>query len=301
MKPIDQWSENDLQALISSGAEESLELEYKRSAALGRDSKSRSEISKDVSAFANSNGGLLIYGVIEDGRVPKGLDQGVDPAVLSREWLEQVIGSTIQPRIQGIKIKEIALSNALSAFVVDIPKATTFAPHQAGDQKYYRRFNFESVPMHDYEVRDALRRATVPELDLRFQATSHHDMHGCQVAITIGNASTEPSLYNSVSLWFELEIAPQNLPDMVAEDVVLIQNDEPIPIRHFRRLMMPPNHMPIYREQRFLLARAPLLLSGLGRPGRMGYMLSCPGFSGNWSGTALLNKDQVSFEFNRIG
>jgi hypothetical protein len=33
------------------------------------------------------------------------------------------------------------------------------APHQAPDKRYYKRQNFQSSPMEDYEVRDTLRRA----------------------------------------------------------------------------------------------------------------------------------------------
>src|SRR3989442_7947324 len=42
-------------------------------------------------------------------------------------------------------------------------QATTNAPHQAPDNKYYYRQNFQSVPMEDYQVRDTMRRATTPE------------------------------------------------------------------------------------------------------------------------------------------
>jgi len=33
------------------------------------------------------------------------------------------------------------------------------APHQAYDHRYYKRYNFQSIPMEDYEVRDLMRRS----------------------------------------------------------------------------------------------------------------------------------------------
>jgi hypothetical protein len=42
---------------------------------------------------------------------------------------------------------------------VQIAQATSRAPHQANDYRYYKRFNFESTPMEDYEVRDLMRRS----------------------------------------------------------------------------------------------------------------------------------------------
>lgn len=120
----------------------------------------KKEISKDVSAFANSAGGTIIYGVEEDKHFPTSIDNGFDPRDISKEWIEQVINSTINRRIDGIRIKEIALSgakNGRSIYAVSIPQSRR-APHMAADKRYYKRFNFESVPMEDYEVRDVSRR-----------------------------------------------------------------------------------------------------------------------------------------------
>ncbi len=60
MKDPSEWQEDDLQSLIDSGAEESITREFKRSDSLGvpgkpaLDEGKKTEISKDVSAMANS-------------------------------------------------------------------------------------------------------------------------------------------------------------------------------------------------------------------------------------------------------
>ena len=46
--------------------------------------------------------------------------------------------------------------------VVEIPKSLT--AHQARDLRYYRRYNFESVAMVDYEIRDVMNRQVSVEL-----------------------------------------------------------------------------------------------------------------------------------------
>src|SRR5581483_5756562 len=150
----------DLRRLIKDEVQESISLDYKDSRALSKDKKA--EICKDVSAFANSAGGQLVYGVTEDKHVPTGLDDGADPSV-TKEWLEQIIDSNVQPRIDGLLIHPIQLAKGLG-FVIDIPQATARAPHQAPDNRYYKRQNFQSAPMEDYEVKDAMRRATAPDL-----------------------------------------------------------------------------------------------------------------------------------------
>jgi len=152
----------DLERLITEGITESLTLDYKRSPALATDSKSRDELCKDVSAFANSAGGQIVYGMEDDKNVPTKLDDGVDPSI-TKEWIEQVLDSRIQPRIEGLVITPIQLAKGYG-FVLTIPQATSRAPHQAPDKKYYKRQNFQSSPMEDYEIRDTLRRATTPAL-----------------------------------------------------------------------------------------------------------------------------------------
>lgn len=71
--------EDDLELLISTGRQESIDLDYKSSAALQRTNGKKAEIRRAVSAFANSAGGVLVYGMKENGRVPTEIDLGVDP------------------------------------------------------------------------------------------------------------------------------------------------------------------------------------------------------------------------------
>src|SRR5947209_7915064 len=104
MKQPWEWNEDDLLALIANGTKESIELEYKECNALDQTDGKKNEVSKDISAFANSAGGTILYGMKENGHVPVQLDAGYDPMVISKEWLEQVINSRIQRRIDGIKI-----------------------------------------------------------------------------------------------------------------------------------------------------------------------------------------------------
>ena len=59
------WTEAKLQNFITSEIEESLTLEYKSAEALDRTETKKKEITKDVSAMANSAGGIIIYGIKE--------------------------------------------------------------------------------------------------------------------------------------------------------------------------------------------------------------------------------------------
>src|ERR1700758_3350430 len=102
MKSPSEWKEQDLQELINLKVEESLRLEFKRADSLDDANTKKTEISKDVSAFANSAGGTIVYGIAESKQKPSCAESlsPIDPSKYSKEWLEQIINSRIQPRIQ---------------------------------------------------------------------------------------------------------------------------------------------------------------------------------------------------------
>ena len=165
------WNENRLRGLIAGEIEESLTLEYKSGEALDRSDLKKKEITKDVSAMANAAGGLIVYGIAEHSNPEKRhLPEKIVPVnrlEFPREWLEQII-QAIRPRIDGIVIHAVQIGGQESdvAYVVEIPQSNT--AHQASDHRYYKRFNFQSVPMEDYEVRDVMFRETVPDIAIRF-------------------------------------------------------------------------------------------------------------------------------------
>ena len=57
------WTLKRIENLIKDNVEENFELEYKGAGALSRDDGKKIEITKDVSALANSAGGFVIYGI----------------------------------------------------------------------------------------------------------------------------------------------------------------------------------------------------------------------------------------------
>ncbi len=70
MKSPAEWSEPELLELIHLKQEEGLQLDFKRAESLDSADKKKMEISKDVSAFANSAGGAIIYGMAESTSQP---------------------------------------------------------------------------------------------------------------------------------------------------------------------------------------------------------------------------------------
>lgn len=148
--------------MIQERDQENIHLDYKAGSAVNPDKPV--EIAKDVSAFANSDGGVLVYGVIEERGFPVRRDDGVDPIHCSRERLEDLITSHLTPRLGDVRILALPLETGRVLYVVEIP--TSFrGPHQASDKRYDKRHNFKSEPMEDSEINDVRsRRRRVPTL-----------------------------------------------------------------------------------------------------------------------------------------
>lgn len=157
---------DDITALISNEAEESVHLDFKAAGALSKDDKKKAEIAKDVSAFANSDGGIIVYGIEEQEHKAHALSY-INGNTYTKEWLEQVIQDNIQRRIEGLEIFPIRYNGDItkSIYIVKIPRSSN-TPHMSADKCYYKRNNFRSVKMEEYEVRDLFYRESTPNLKI---------------------------------------------------------------------------------------------------------------------------------------
>jgi len=139
-----------IQSLIDNKIKESLTLDYKR------ELTNNKEIAKDISAFANTSGGKLIYGIDEVDDLPNSINWIDSKGV--RLKIENIILDNIQPEIRGYSIYHIEnpANQSQAIFVVDIPESID-APHMV-DNRYFIRRNLKSEPMEDLEVKNAIFR-----------------------------------------------------------------------------------------------------------------------------------------------
>ncbi|WP_417909669.1 helix-turn-helix domain-containing protein [Candidatus Electronema sp. PJ] len=178
----------DIEKLIAFQTPESLHLDYKAGSVLTLEKKD--ELCKDVSALANSDGGVLIYGIKEEKihkvAYPVSIDEGVDTSKVSKEWLEQILTSNITPIISGVEIFEIKSGANRAIVVIQVAKSFR-GPHQAPDKKYYKRRNVFTEPMEHYEIEDIRnRKQFIPSL-----VNMDVQLSGFQVQLVIENIGNE--------------------------------------------------------------------------------------------------------------
>jgi hypothetical protein len=169
-RPLIEQDYADVQPFLQQRIGENLTLDYKRELSTSSDSD-RAELCKDVSALANSQGGMIIYGVDEDStdRTPQLPPVGT-PRTVGRqsveEWASQVLRSGVQPPLD-FEMDTFDYGGGPDRCVLVVrTNASPSAPHmvtlKAANRYYgrfYRRSNYESRIAEEYEVREMLERA----------------------------------------------------------------------------------------------------------------------------------------------
>lgn len=159
----ENYTIDDIQALIDNHAEEGVHMELKRANALSKENADK--VTKTFSAFANSDGGVVIYGISEEEHVASDYSF-VDGNTITTEYIS-MLARYVQPAIDGLTIYPIRKDNdfSKSVYVVKVPRSDK-APHMAKDHRYYKRNNVESIPMEDFDVKDVMSRIHNPKLGI---------------------------------------------------------------------------------------------------------------------------------------
>lgn len=158
----ENFTKEDIEQLITDKTEEAINLEFKAADAL----KNKKEMGKDISSFANSAGGIIIYGINEVNHCADSTSF-INGNQLTKEWIENVIQTNIHRKVDGIEIYPIRFEGDFNktVYVVKVPESDN-APHMSKDNRYYKRFNFQATPMEEYEIRQLYNKSKVTKLKI---------------------------------------------------------------------------------------------------------------------------------------
>lgn len=159
-KPFAEIDESDLQSLVDNGVREGKEIEYKEALTLFS-SEQRQEFLNDVSSFANTNGGLLFYGVREskdDAGVPLevcGL-KGENPGKRIND-METIIRTGLEPHLFGVAIRPVSLPSHEDRVVIvlSVPKSFGELHMVKSSGRFYMRNSSGKFHLDVWQIRAA--------------------------------------------------------------------------------------------------------------------------------------------------
>ena len=159
-KVFDEIGYEDIVDFIKQRIPENLFLDYKGDILRSGSLPKAKEFGKDVSAFANTSGGWIIYGIATDEKdeikpLEKDAIVGLEDKSVLKESIENKILSSIDPK-PFYRIKKIEMpDNNRCLILVYIPQSYRYIHMTAGkgENRFYKRYEYSSVPMDYYEVK----------------------------------------------------------------------------------------------------------------------------------------------------
>jgi hypothetical protein len=192
------------------------------------------ELSKQLSAFANTGGGVFVYGILNPTEnKPRTVDDGGVAIAMkrpnTREWLEDVIPNLVEHPLKKFNVYALTslsgapgLANDRCIILIDIPGSED-APHMARDQRYYARVGGKSRPIGHQIVTDILNRGRhaqfkmsfsfysdtwIPKAMIQLPGRDLDPVRGVKLVVGASNVGKVYAKYMSLELWLPELIVP---------------------------------------------------------------------------------------------
>ncbi|MFO0831249.1 MAG: ATP-binding protein [Phycisphaerales bacterium] len=165
-KPPSQLTIADIHALVENGESEQRSLDFKENR-LGNRDKDMREWRLDAVAMANTLGGDLIFGVVDEVGIAKAAP-GFECADMDKEILriEQILRTNIEPPLPPVESSGVRLDNGRWVLVVRVPRSWN-GPHCVKLNEAYRMPMRNSRGKHNLDagqMKDAfMNAASIPE------------------------------------------------------------------------------------------------------------------------------------------
>jgi hypothetical protein len=153
-----ETTEADIRSLIADRVQEGPHLDFKRDLPAAWDGSAKHELLADVTAFANSGGGDIIYGLDENDAAEA---SAVCPQVLGSvdqevRRLQDFLLNLAEPRLPGVQVQAVQVTEGEKvgyALVIRVPQSWA-APHRVKtNQHVYVREGLRKRPLDVPELR----------------------------------------------------------------------------------------------------------------------------------------------------
>ena len=172
-----EWFESlnkrKIEAFVADKREEDLQLEFKTVSSSGMENRDdRKNFAKALSGFANSSGGLMVWGINarkNERKVDCAVEvKPIEDISLFYAKLNEFTGQFVLPIVDGVRHRKIKAAGTGGYAVTLIPESYA-SPHMAkgGEDRYYKRSGDSFYRMEHYDIEDMFGRRKKPKLILQ--------------------------------------------------------------------------------------------------------------------------------------
>lgn len=165
-----------VQRLVDEKQEENLFLDFKtirRSDLTNKED--RKNFAKALSGFANSSGGIILWGVDARKQEQGGPDcacggKEIDSVSTFVSRLNEFTGMFVRPVVDGVRHRAICTSDDHGYVITLVPESDA-GPHMAlgGEQRYYKRSGSSFYAMEHFDIEDMFGRRRKPRFRLTYR------------------------------------------------------------------------------------------------------------------------------------
>src|SRR5262249_32354476 len=164
-------NEADLQRLIVEKEKENIHLEFKQKKDRSHgalDDSDKFQFSRAVAGFANSDGGVLIWGIATDKDECAHLLKPISDVSAFLAALKKSILNTSQPVVDDLQLTVIPAANPGEGYVCCLIPQSEKTPHRAmlANREYYKRTTEGFYRLEHFDLEDMFGRRPVPRLNI---------------------------------------------------------------------------------------------------------------------------------------
>ncbi len=204
---LKQWEVNNKQ--------EDLYLDFKLMPK-GVDDAARKNLSKSMSGFANSDGGMIVWGVNAKTDRNTGIDavqdlQPIENVERALSKLNEYTGRATSPMIVGVEHRAILASNGQGFIVTWVP-TSDYGPHMGlyADGHYYKRSGASFYRMEHFDIADMFGRRQQPDLQVKLDylkmTNSDGDVHRYRLDATVKNCGRRMARFFKIQVKMPQEV-----------------------------------------------------------------------------------------------
>ena len=158
-------TEEHLLLLLESRIEEGLHYAFYKGEDIPLTDKQIEKVAVEVSAFANTMGGCIIFGIASKRKKAHEFAFLKNPE-FSVSSFDMKLQSLINRTIPGLSIKMMEIENdpQRKILIVSVPESSD-APHMAPDKRFYKRVHNKFSVMEEFEVRQSYGKLSKSNLE----------------------------------------------------------------------------------------------------------------------------------------